>query len=307
MNPFEKALLDAVNEEFDHVPRESDLDFAPLSLKKTKKAITLRRCILVAAVCILLASGVFAAYTIQYRMGQVDIETDVTKIFDFVSELDDDGNNYHSITFTEDFSNPNAPDKIEVFYLPELAAGDVEHGFSNWYVESTGIGVYHPFADSQWEGNDTDPEDYDKILAEPTGVHYTWDAYTREQISFSQYLAKDATDGTPFMNISYGRDAEFTAYTETIEIDEYSIFAFNLDRTALDIGDGKSPDISRRWFWTNGDYVFVLTGRLSVEEMTEIFRSVRPVSTSYPYIISGDNYTSYTVEENFDLIDLPTE
>lgn len=302
MNPFEKALLDAVNEEFDHIPHESDLDFAPLSLKKAQKSTTLRRCLLVAAVCILLASGVFAAYTIQYRMGQVEIETDVTKIFDFVSELDDDGNNYHSITFTEDFSNPNAPDKIEVFYLPKVDAGDVQHGLPNWYVESTGIGVYHPFSDRQWEGNDTDPKDYDKILAEPTAVYYTWDTFTREQISFSQYLAKDATDGTPFMNISYRRDARITAYTETIEIDEYSIFAFNLDMTALDIGDGKSPDISRNWFWTNGDYVFVLTAGLSVEEMTELFRSVRPVSTSYPYTLTTSESGISTVEENFDLI-----
>ena len=308
MEPFEKALLDAVTDEFSHVPPEDALDFAPISLKKVRKTSTLRRCLLAAAVCILLVTGVLAAYTIQYRIGQVDIETDVTKIFSFVSEIDDDGNNYHSITFTEDFSNPDAPDKIETFYLPETENMTIPYS-NGWYISSTGNGTYHPFTSPYLDDQNDRQIDYEKILAEPTSVEYEYalDDFAGSRIYFSQYPAKDATDGTAFMNFSYGRDAGITTYTETIEIDEYSLFAFNLDMTALDLGNGETGNVSRNWFWTNGDYVFVLTGSLSVEEMTEIFRSVRPVSTSYPYIISRDSYTDYTIKENFDLIDSTAE
>ena len=306
MNPFEKALLDAVTDEFSHVPPEDTLDIPPIPTRKIRKVSPLRRGLLVAAICILLATGALAAYAVQYRIGQVTIETDVTKIFSFVSETDDDGNSYHSLTFTEDFSNPDAPDKIETFYLPEFETEDIAFSYQ-WMASATGHGTYHPFAYTQWDDNDTDPKNYEKIMAEPTELYYVWNASEKGHVYFSQYLAKDATDGTAFMNISYGRGQGITTYTETIEIDEYSIFTFNLDMTALELSEEEYGDISRHWFWTNGDYVFVLTGSLSVEEMTEIFRSVRPVSTSYPYIISVDSYDAYTVKENFDLIDSPAQ
>ena len=123
MNAFEKALLQAVNDDFSHVPAEEELDMPPVTMKKTVRGSVLRRGLLVAAICALLVGTVFAAYAIQFRIGQVDIETDVTKIFSFVSEGDDDGNNYHQITFAENFSNPNAPDKSKPSTCRKWAIG----------------------------------------------------------------------------------------------------------------------------------------------------------------------------------------
>lgn len=283
MNAFEKALLQAVNDDFSHVPAEEELNTPPISMKKAVARNVLRRSLLVAVICVLLTGTVLAAYVIQYRIGQVDIETDATKIFSFVSESDDDGNNYHQITFTENFANPNAPDKIETFYLPEVDVRDVELSKPYWSVSSTDYGYYQPFADSQLEYNETDPKDYEKILAAPARVYYTWNAFVGDQISFSQSLAKEAVDGTSFMTMSYARDGGATAYTETVEIDGYSIFAFNIDWSEKEIAEGEYGAVSRNWFWTDGDYVFVLESRLSMEEMTELFRSVHPVGTSYPY------------------------
>ena len=37
MTPFEKALLQAVNDDFAHVPPEVELDFSPITVKKATK------------------------------------------------------------------------------------------------------------------------------------------------------------------------------------------------------------------------------------------------------------------------------
>ena len=305
MKPFEQALLDAVCEEYEQVPMEEELCLPELNFSYRRKQSTIRRCLLIASICIVLAGSAIASYAVNHRIGKVKIETEFTEIFNYLTEEDEDGNQYHRITFEENFCNPCAPDRIERFYLPEVPLEKAKLSLSQWYVEKTDYGTFYPYMREQYDFNPTKPEDYKRILAEPTTVHYSWSDHSQFGISFMQSTAKEATDGTPYLTFAFEESEEVSSYTETIELDGYSIFTFNIDFSKKDLGENHFEKVSRTWIWTDGDYVYQLNANLGLEDMTDLFRSVRPVSKTYPYTTEGKDI--YSIQEKFDMVKDHTE
>ena len=84
----------------------------------------------------------------------------------------------------------------------------------------------------------------------------------------------------------YENSGLVTSSSETVEIDEYSILTFNADFTKkmLEMDPTfSSTDIWRNWYWTDGEYLFSLSSTgLTMEEMTDLFRSIKVVGTEYP-------------------------
>ncbi len=317
MTPFEKAMIQAVNDDFSHVPPEEELDFPPIHIKKTAKTSTLRRCLLVAAVCILLVGSVLAAYAIRYQIGPVTVETDISKILPIqVDEEYANNNRYYNLTFTEDIIFPNAPDIIESYYLPTVCVSADTLGLPNCTI-SNASGVYRPFANLYFVSNcdgagafvayedlmpNPSQENILKILETPTCSAYEWVINNESMIYFHQYPAKRIADGLAFNHV-LSADSSAQPSWETIEIDEYSIFTFNVDFSQSTPGEDPEDHISRHWYWTNGEYFFCLSAVCSAEEMTELFRSVKAVSTEYPYYL--DETQPDRIQENFNLIKTP--
>lgn len=313
MTPFEKALIQAINDDFSHVPSEEELDCPAISLRKVPKINALRHCLIAASICILLIGSVLAAYAIRYQIGEVDVETDITKILPFeVSEEYANNRKFYSLTFSETIASPNAPDSIETYYLPT-------HGVSahtlirpNFMISNT-IGVYPPFSDMDFPTHfngayvsykeiypDLSQEEIHKILESPTGAHFEWIWNNDSIVRFTQYPAKEAAMGMSFNRSIYNDIGQSVVSYETIEIDEYSIFTFTVDSSQSFPDEDPKNHISHEWYWTNGEYLFLLTARCSMDEMTELFRSVKAVSTEVPYC--RDESQPNKVAENFTLL-----
>ena len=315
MTQFEKALLQAVNDDFSHVPPEEELDFAPITVKKGVKISPLRRFLLVAAVCVLMIGGVLAAYAVRYPIGEVTVETDISKILPIqVDEEYANNNRYYNLTFTEEILFPNAPETIETFYLPTYGISADTLRLPNCCISNTN-GVYRPFANLYFvqhgdgEGEfvtyedlmpNPSQENIAKILAAPTCAGYQWvENHHESYIYFDQYPARRVADGMGF-NLVFSADSPEQPSWETIEIDEYNIFTFNIDYDQGSSYQDSEAHTVRHWYWSNGEYLFNLLAVCSMEEMTELFRSVKPVSTEYPYEALPDR-----IAENFNLLDTP--
>ena len=313
MTPFEKALIQAVNDDFAHVPPEEDLAFAPISIKKATRKSPLRRFLMVAAVCALLVGGVLAAYAIRYPIGEVTVETDISKILPIqVDEEYANNNRYYNLTFTEEILFPNAPETIETFYLPTSGVSADTLSLPHCCISNTN-GVYRPFANLYFVQHGDDEvelvtyedlmpnppqEDIATILAAPTCAGYQWvENHYKSYIYFDQYPAKRVSGGMGF-NLIFPTDSPEQPSWETIEIDEYSIFTFNIDYDQGSSYQDSESHTVRHWYWSNGEYLFNLLADCSMEEMTELFRSVKPVSTEFPYEAQEDQ-----IVENFTLVE----
>lgn len=300
MTPFEKALIQAVNDDFAHVPPEEDLAFAPISIKKATRKSPLRRFLMVAAISILLVGSVLATY--KYSLGSVEV-TDITDRIDLLMGEDNE-NIYYEIKFSEDFVDPASPDVIETFYLPTIMVGaETLERHNSTYITKSGIGSYHPFGVQPGYDN-TKPEDFPRILEAPDSVSYGWHHAEHIHIRFSQCVTKCITNGTlKGVHLVYENSGLVTSSSETVEIDEYSILTFNADFTKkrLEMDPTfSSIDIWRNWYWTDGEYLFSLSSTgLTMEEMTDLFRSVKAVSTKYPY--GRTEAPPRRPTENFDL------
>ena len=122
-------------------------------------------------------------------------------------------------------------------------------------------------------------------------------------------MTKVVTDGTlNGYHLVYENSDLVTSSHKTIEIGEYSILTFDADLTKkmVEIDPTfSSTNIWRNWFWTDGSYLFHLSGTgLTLEEMTDLFRSIKVVGTEYPY--SVDEAQPDLIQENFRLPDAPT-
>lgn len=257
MNEFQKALLEAVN-----------TDFADISEKK--KRHHLRRSILIAAAAIALIGTAFAAYVIKHPIGNVNVETDEQKIFGF--ELPEtDNNEYYSLTFRDLQINPDAPQNIETYFLPlDFVDGQPLQIGQTFIEDYDSMQGDHTFFD--------DPSELNVDYSEIDGVNYGWETEQYGYIYFSQRCAKTVSDDTALVHHVLPDDEEQQASHRTFEIGEYSIFAF-------EISFPSSNEVSRTWYWSDGNYIFSLTASLSEEDMTALFESVVPVGTHYPYSI----------------------
>ena len=299
MTPLEKALIQAVNDDFSHVPPEAELDFPPVSMRKIRKTKAIRRCLIAAAICVLLVGSVLGAYAVRYHIGEVSVETDIRKILPIeVDEQYANSNRCYNLTFSEELLFPNAPETLEIFYLPTYGVSADILSLPQCCITNEDNGVYRPFANLYYvqtgEGEVTykthedlmpnpSPEDILKILEAPTCATYQW--VTKDHgsyIYFDQYTAKRVAEGTGF-NLIFSAEGPEEPSWETIEVDEYSIFTFNVKNT-----EKPEEQLFRWWYWTNGEYFFSLGAQCSIEEMTALFRSVKPVSTDYPYEFQSD-------------------
>ncbi len=306
MTEFENALLQAAENDFSDIPH--DLSFPPIALNKVRKAHILRRTLIIAAAVVVLAGSVLAAYVISYRLGNVDVETD--EYAQFHMSIDDD-NRYYQITFEKDFANDDAPDRIQDYFLPTKIANA-----QNLYAPSCRIEQDDFMSFCPLESATLDPEglpyiptvslrndamakeDRERIMSAPTTVFYEWNI-NDSAVTFSQNLALIAADGTPFIrHVVQDVDTIVTSY-RTIRIDEYEVFVFEEDFSNHSAWRDPSNAVSRHWYWTDGDYLFMLSGSLPEAEMLELFRSVKPVSQSFPYRLTDENQ----IAENFTLTD----
>ena len=198
----------------------------------------------------------------------MNVETDEQKIFGF--ELPEtDNNEYYSLTFQDLQINPDAPQNIETYHLPLNFVDGQPLQIGQTFIEDhDAMQGDHPFFD--------DPSELNVDYSEIDGVNYGWETEEYGYIYFSQKCAKDVSDDTALVNHVLPDDGEQIASYRTIEIGEYSIFAFEIRFLASD-------EVSRTWYWSNGDYIFSLTANLSEKEMTALFESVTPIGSQYPY------------------------
>lgn len=305
MTPFEKSLIQAVNDDFSHIPPEEELDCPVISLRKLHRTNILRSCLIAATICALLVGSVLGAYAVRYHIGEVSVETDIRKILPIeVDEEYANNNRYYNLTFSEELLLPNAPDTLETFYLPTYGVSADGLSLPNCCITTEVYGVYRPFANLYYvqtgeeDGSyvtyedlmpNPSQEDIIQILEAPTCVDYHWVTNDPESfIYFTQYTAKRVAEGTG-VNMIFPADSPERSSWETIEIDEYSIFTFNVENT-----EKPEEQIVRWWYWSNGEYFFSLGAQCPLEEMTALFRSVKAVSTEYPYEALPDG-----IVENF--------
>lgn len=297
MNEFQKALLQSMNDEFSDVPAVQEID-TPVLTQKRKRTHTLRRTLLIAAVVFILVGSVFAAYVLTHQIGEVEIETDVKEIFDFEISESDNNRRYYQLTFKDNFANVDAPQKIEAYALPtQLVTADMLRA-SECYIEKADLYAYYPFADEQPLGLVLTQEEIDQIFQAPSTVHYVWYTAENVQIDFSQSLAVIATDGTAYATFAFGDSETIVPSYHKFQLDEYSIFSFELDCSKDPDFQDPTNAVLRTWYWTDGDYLYSLSCSLSEQEMIELFRSVQPVSTQFPYREGAED----RIEDNFDLL-----
>lgn len=294
MNDFQKALLQSVNNEFAYVPAEQEIDIPALAPKR-KRRHTLRRSLLIAAAVLILVGSVFAAYALKHPIGEVDVKTDEVEIFGF--ELSEEDNNlYYQLTFSELSVNPDAPQKLEAYFLPQkFVDAQSVNGWDCFIEDHDSMLIYYMFREEQPLDRVLTQEEIDLVHSNADGVHYSWYSEEYGFIYFWQTRAIEAADGTPFVNHAVPDSEEQHATYRTIEIDEYSIFSFEV---SFDFDE----DISRTWYWTDGDYIFSLSACLSEAEMTEMLRSVTAVSTVFPYKRIWSYGFEAQYEELFDLL-----
>ncbi len=295
MNTFEKALLQAVEDDNSDIPCEEELNYSPVPWKNVQKAHVLRRTLIIAAAIVVLASSVFAAYVLTYGLGEIEVKTEKDEIF---SVQVDDNNRYYQVTFKENFANANAPDLIETYFLPTKIAAAEGLVASSCYIERRDFKSYRPFqaVTTPTEFMPTvivhseavDPSEIEQIMSKPTDVFFEWDVEGR-QITFSQTLATVACDGTPLVNHAIADVETITTSYRKIQVDEYAVFSFEHDFSRHPDWNDPNNTVSRTWYWSDGNYLFSLGAAISEAEMTEIFRSVKAVSQSFPYRLSEDN------------------
>ncbi len=266
MTPFQKALLESTETQFDNVPEEAAIDIIPTPQftreaqrigKKHRLRKTLRRVGLVAAVFVLLIGTVLAVKLFP--------DWGAPELSQFSMHMEDGSENFHiKMDFDESFVSPDAPDHIETYYMPTIIVSPETVVPGNTYFESS-TSTYHPFflEDNPYPGN-TMPED---AIIE---TNYCWNI-DGNWISFSQCsLKRGKIRGRQWV---YSAEHHPQVNTETFTIDSYDIFCITIES---DYGPVYI------WFWTDGDYLFSLYS--ASEDMTELLRSIRPMEDMSPYL-----------------------
>ena len=250
MTPFQKALLHSVAEQFNDIPTENGIAAPPHFCKKQHP---IRRFTIAAAVLALLIGTVVAAKLFP-DWGEPELSQ-------FSVTMDDGSANAHiSMEFEEAFVSPDAPAHIETFYLPEIPIEDIRA--ENTFVSSA-TGTYYPFR------NVDSP---DNVMPDGDIIDLNFEWYMGENIvSYSQRALKSGKLNG--INWVYGNQADPKYTTETLTIDGYDVFC-----VAIEAYDSTTYN----WFWSDGGYLFGLCS--SVEDMSDLLRTIRPVEDMAPYL-----------------------
>ena len=188
----------------------------------------------------------------------------------------------HELTIRKAFASPDAPETIQEYYLPTVYVTDnVLKTFWVEYIAKDENGEYD--FGYLYEPTNPDPARRDKenpLLYTPTDVCYGWGSISEggSSVHFLQRVAKLFDDGDVLVSHATG---DFPTDFYSFELDGYEIYAF-----ALLADDGSGKELSRTWYWTDGDYLFQLICHnvISDETMAEIFHSIRPVGGVNPYL-----------------------
>ena len=188
----------------------------------------------------------------------------------------------HELTIRKAFASPDAPETIQEYYLPTVYITDnVLKTFWVEYIAKDENGEYD--FGYLYEPTNPDPARRDKenpLLYTPTDVCYGWgsDSEGGSSVHFLQRVARLFDDGDVLVSHATG---DFPTDFYSFELDGYELYAF-----ALLADDGSGKELSRTWYWTDGDYLFELTcyNTISDEAMEEIFHSIRPVGGEIPYL-----------------------
>ena len=248
--------------------RVKELTMKKIAQKTThKKNRRIAQKLILAAAAAAVLTGSAMAVNHYYSLGKVD---DVTV-----------NNRSHELIISEAFASPDGPETIQEYYLPTayVSADDLLRFWVEYLVQDeNGEYDWH-----YYEPTSSDPALRVKespLLDTPTDIYYAWDltGERRLSVSFHQTVAKYFDNGAALVKHGTG-DLPTDLYS--FELDEYEVYVFAILAT-----DGSGAELSRTWYWTDGDYLFELfcVSDLSDEAMTEIFRSIQPVGNEIPYL-----------------------
>lgn len=309
MTPFQEALLASAESQFTDVPAEDQIEIHPSPEwyrnrpgRKTHLK-PLRKAILIAAAVALFAGVALAAHF--YTLGKVDVTAGILRC-PLTAEEVTDGAYVIDIKFREDFSNSDAPDIIETFYLPTL---DVcENAERKKYEVGDDKHRYLPLRSKEEidELNGWAESDDTSVLPEDAGGVVHFDNFTDQmpeapeyfvadffvagqQIRFSQQPAKSIPDYDIYSH--YFDPASLPeVQTEMLQIGNYEVLSLSVQWQFPWEGETDRHS-SRYWYWTNGEYLFELivgdTGTTVYDTdqafMQQLMESVEPIEDISSY------------------------
>ena len=266
MNPFQKALLDSMEKEFDYVPAEEDLMLPRVDIKKRRSRV-LQRVLAVAAIAALLMGATYAAvhFTLKVNVDE--------QIF-YAPDGRIEGNRFE-ISFSDYILNEDAPDEIETFMAPTLIANKDTLSISACHLEDE---------DAYWFPHNPEYIGSQVIDGKIQGTWLDYYIGPYSPLVFRQ-MTLASLDGRGTLNYHYESLANgATASYNTFTIGNHEIFDLIIDHTNDPLFEGAEEQISHQWFWTDGDYLYELSAMLDEETMREIFESIRPVDDIYAYL-----------------------
>ncbi|MBE6927350.1 MAG: hypothetical protein E7467_02480 [Ruminococcaceae bacterium] len=259
LSPFQKALLQSVNDSFCDVPCDAHASLAAHPACTIKRDRLVRRLALIAAAVLLMGSIVFAA--VRFSL-DAQVESEIYTIPEYSVT-----NQRHDITFKGAVADADAPDEIEVFMLPTAIVSATTIDAGACYLEN-GEYCWYP---ARQEGT--------PIIENIRDFHMEW-TVDDSQVSFFQQTAKSVKPDQPLISVHYDADAKVKYSEETITIGDTEIFCFIEDFSECDW----EGSVNRFWFWTDGDYLYMLQSALSTEQMQQMFESLAPAEDILGYI-----------------------
>lgn len=297
LTPFQEALLASAEAQFADVPAEDRIEIQPspefYNNRPGKKTSLnpLRKAILIAAAVALFAGIAFAAH--YFTMGNVEIE-----IYQFPLRAEEIANGATAgsyvveLKFQEDFSDANAPDSIETFYIPtselleaadhsncDISNSDYRYNSS---LSKEEIEEWNHYYETLPEPEENTFHFYklftDRIPENPTYANGEW-FVDETQIMFTQTLAKRIPEIDQY-TIQYPGEWNPKTVTERLIIGNYEVLSVFVEFD--------SPDATKHsayhWFWTNGEYFFsIMAEDVDRAFMQELMESVQPIEDITTY------------------------
>lgn len=269
-NTFQKALLEAQLQQFADVP---EVNVTEINKRKTRPRL-LRNGLIAAAVLIVLTGSIFAAVRFALDAEVKELKLD-TEYFE--------NNRVNSISINADIALPDAPEHIETYMLPSYYASKETLLLERVYL-SDGESGWYPHGGTFWQDKTDPPQG--KIQT----IHAEWDV-GGSILSFYQSTAKSKEAGEAVLNIHYDINEPVEISYEAITIDDTEVFCYYEDWSKCDWFIEQSADtcdtgMLKRWFWTDGYYLYELCFPMgfSEAECLKIFESIRPVEDIYDYL-----------------------
>lgn len=301
MTKFQEALLASAEAQFADVPEDEQIQITPSAefyknIPNRKKTFhPLRKAILIAAAVALFVGIAFAAHYIT--IGNVEVE-----IYQYPLRAEEiangatSGNYVVELKFQEDFSDANAPDSIETFYIPtselleaadhancDISNSDYRYNSS---LSKEEIEEWNHYYETLPVPEENTLHFYklftDRIPENPIYANGEW-FVDETQIMFTQTLAKRIPEIYQY-TIQYPGEWNPKTVTERLIIGNYEVLSVFVEFD--------SPDATKHsayhWFWTNGEYFFsIMADDVDQTFMQELMESVQPIENISAYFEQG--------------------